>query len=246
MGQNKSKVALITGGARRIGAAIATRLHQAGYRVAIHAWQSKQAALDLCAELNQRRPNSAQTYFADLSDPNTPTRLIQAVLDWGTRLDVLVHNASQFIPTQTMQDASEHWHALFTINVQAPHFLSLAAQPHLAAQEGAITYITDIHAATPLKGYSVYCQTKAALTMQMLAFAKNFAPQIRVNAVAPGAIIWPEGDNALPPSIQNKIIRDTPLQKHGHPHDIADAVLALIQHSFITGQTLKVDGGRSL
>ncbi len=246
MNHENTKVALITGAARRIGATLAIRLHHAGYRILIHAHRAKQEASALQAELNHLRPHSAHVYFADLKDPNTPAALIHETLHWAGRLDCLIHNASQFIQTNNALSAKEIWEHLFTINVQAPYFLSHAAQAPLAEQNGTIIYITDIHALTPLKGYDVYCQTKAALTMQMLAFAKTFAPKIRVNAVAPGAIMWPEGDNKISDKTKKQIIESTLLQKHGHPDYIAQAVLALIQNPFITGQTLKVDGGRSL
>lgn len=239
------KVVLITGGARRIGAVIAEQFHHAGYRVFIHAHRSKNEANALCERFNQTRPHSAQTFFADLADPNTPTNLINAVIDWAGQLDCLVHNASQFIPDHALSDLTR-WQTLFTINVQTPYFLSQVARPHLAKQRGSMMYITDIHAHTPLRDYSVYCQTKAALHMQMLSLAKSFAPDIRVNGVEPGAMLWPEGENTLSTEIKHKIIQETPLQTHGDPQYIAQAILALVENPFITGASLKVDGGRSL
>jgi pteridine reductase len=246
MDQQNKKVALITGAARRIGATLAKQLHEAGYRILIHAHRAKQEATELQDHLNHLRPNSAHVYFADLQDTHAPAVLIDETLNWAGRLDCLVHNASQFIQTEDAASAATAWHRLFSVNVEAPYFLSHAAAPHLAKQNGEIIYITDIHAFSSLKGYDVYCQTKAALTMQMLAFAKALAPKVRVNAVAPGAIMWPEAENTLAAQTKKQIIAATPLQKHGHPDYIAQAVLTLIQNPFITGQTLKVDGGRSL
>lgn len=246
MKHEKNKVALITGAARRIGATLAQQLHHAGYRILIHAHHSKQEATALKEKLNQLRPHSAHVFFADLTDLATPASLIQETLDWAGRLDCLIHNASRFTKTNNAISAKEAWAHLFAVNVEAPYFLSHAAQASLAKHHGTIIYITDIHATTPLKGYDVYCQTKAALTMQMLALAKTFAPNIRVNAIAPGAIMWPEGENMLSDKLKKEIIKSTLLKQHGHPEYIAQAVLTLIQNPFITGQILKVDGGRSL
>ena len=148
--------------------------------------------------------------------------------------------------TELTSFASNDWNVLFDIHVKAPFLLSLAARPLLAKQSGAIINITDIHAETPLKGYSVYCQSKAALEMQTKSLARELAPEIRVNAIAPGAIIWPEHSNTLNAETQEKIITKIPLKKHGAPEYVAKAVLALAANSYITGQILKVDGGRSL
>lgn len=241
-----SPVALITGSARRIGAAIAKHLHQAGYCVAIHAHHSKEEAHVLCASLNQLRTGSAEVFFADLLDPKAPETLILDTLNWAERLDLLVNNASCFIRTDDSHFDAKIWETLFTLNVNVPYALSLAARPHLRKQKGSIINLTDIHAHHPLTDYSVYCQSKAALTMQTLALAKAFAPEVRVNAVAPGAIAWPEGENTLSLETKAKIIKQTPLKQHGSPLHIAEAVLMLAQHTFITGQILKVDGGRSL
>lgn len=235
--------ALITGAARRIGAVIAARLHQAGYGVIIHANQSQAKAEQLCKHLNQLRPNSASCCFADLLDPHAPETLIEAALAWAGRLDVLVNNASCFMRTD---EVTEDWDTTFHLNVRAPHALSQAARPYLKTQQGVIINLSDIHATLPLKGYAVYCQSKAALNLQTLTLAKAFAPDIRVNAVAPGAIAWPEGDNTLSAEIRQKIVESTPLKRHGSPQDIAEAVLWLAQQTFITGQILSVDGGRSI
>lgn len=239
-------VALITGAARRIGAEIARFLHQAGFSVIIHYHQSAKEAHTLTETLNQEIKDSALTLSADLTQKKACEKLITEAFTWKNRLDVLVNNASCFIRTDLNQARDEDWTKLFTTNVQAPFWLSLKAYPHLAEHQGCIINITDTHADKPLKGYAAYCQSKAALTMQTKALACELAPDVRVNAVAPGAIAWPEGDNALSKTVQEKIIAQTPLKRHGEPHYIAQGVLALIQNPFITGVTLRVDGGRTL
>ena len=245
MNHKNKQVALVSGAGRRIGAAIAYHLHQAGYRVAIHCHHSLSAAEELAKKMNQERPNSAFVLKADLGQKDACVKLIHATLDWGLQLNVLINNASVFerTPTDPLDDA--HWDNMFRVNVRAPFLLSHTAYPHLAQQQGAIINITDIHAQTPLKDYPVYCQSKAALSMQTKALSREFAPAVRVNAIAPGAIAWPEGENALPSTIQQTILEKTPLKRHGEPLFIAKAVLALIENPFITGQTLSVDGGRS-
>ncbi|WP_419419673.1 pteridine reductase [Legionella sp. D16C41] len=240
------RVALITGAARRIGAAIAQELHQAGFQIAIHCHHSINEAQLLVNFLNNMRKESAAVYQADLSKPSECIDLVTQVVQWQGKLDVLINNASGFKQTDIRDPGLEDWQALFSVNVQAPFLLSLKAYPHLSLQQGVIINITDIHADKPLRGYAVYCQTKAALAMQTKALAKEFAPTVRVNAVAPGAIIWPEKENALTPKIQEHIIENTLLKRHGDPRFIAQAVLALIDNPFITGQILNIDGGRSI
>jgi pteridine reductase len=231
---------LITGAARRIGAAIATHLHQAGFCIIIHCHQSLQEAHQLADELNIKRANSAHVYSADLCVFNDIQALIAYAIKCTGRLDGLVNNASVF--EKDVRD----WDRLFNTNVKAPFLLSHAAYPYLATTKGCIINITDTHATRPLRGYSVYCQTKSALQMQTQALASEFAPLVRVNAVAPGAILWPESANALNIKQQQHIIAQTPLKCHGNPVFIAQAVLALMSNPFITGQTLAVDGGRGL
>lgn len=246
MSQNNkqaNRVALVTGAARRIGAEIATQLHRAGFKVIIHCNQSQQDAQKLVEKLNSLRENSAATLTANLMQTDTIVELINNAFNWAKRLDLLVNNASIFL-----KDTPEktEWDALFITNAKAPFLLSHAAYPHLAVHQGAIINITDIHAKKTLKNYSAYCQSKAALAMQTLVLAKEFAPKVRVNAVAPGATIWPELGNELTSEIQEKIIARTPLKRHGDPAFIAQAVLALVENPFITGQTLSVDGGQEI
>ncbi len=241
-----ARVAIITGSGRRIGAAIAQYLHHAGFRVIIHCHHSHSAAHALANDMNRHRPDSALVIVADLAIKKSANTIINESIKWAGQLDLLVNNASVFVstPHDALDDA--HWDTLFTINVKAPFWLSHLAYPHLAAQHGSIINITDIHAERPLKGYSAYCQSKATLTMQTKSLAREFAPAVRVNAIAPGAIAWPEHDNALSEALQQNIIAKTPLKQHGDPAYIAQAVLSIADNPFITGQTLAVDGGRGL
>ena len=240
------RVALVTGAARRIGAAIVERLHQAGFNVVIHCHESKQDADVLSKKLNQIRSNSACVLVADLSLKYNTCALIKQAIAWQGRLDVLVNNASCFIKTPAGDIDEAAWDMLWVTNVKSPYWLSEAARICLAEHEGSIINITDIHAEKALSDYAVYSQTKAALKMQTEALAREYAPEIRVNAVAPGAIAWPEGKNALSPEIRAQIISKTLLKKHGEPKWVAEAVLSLILNEFMTGQTLRVDGGRSI
>lgn len=233
-------VAVVTGGARRIGAAIVTLLHAQGYKVLIHCRHSMEDAKALALALNQNKPDSVRVLQKELRDDDAAKALVKAISEWTGRLDLLVNNASIF------KRGENDWQELFDIHVKVPMLLSKAFQPLLANQQGSIINITDIHAQRPLKDYAMYCQSKAALEMQTKALAREFAPEIRVNAVAPGAIMWPEDENSLSLEAKQKIIERTPLQKHGNPKYIAEAVLALANNQFITGQILNVDGGRSL
>jgi len=239
------KVALVTGSGRRIGAAIIRCLHGAGYRVAIHCHKSITEAQELAHCLNTQRKNSAAVFSQDLEAADAAKQLIQAVSLWGLRLDLLVNNASMFLKTD-FQPQMQQFAQLFHLNVHIPYLLSVEARPYLKHTQGSIVNITDIHAQKPLREYSLYCQTKAALAMQTQSLALEWAPTIRVNAVAPGAIAWPEQENTLSEDARNKIIAKIPLQHHGDPRYIAQAVLALAENPYITGQTINVDGGRSI
>lgn len=249
MNQTKSsvnKVALVTGAARRTGAAIVQKLHAAHYNVIIHCRQSISDAHALAAELNHLRNNSAVVMVEDLMHDTASASLIQKSIDWQGRLDVLVNNASNFLKDPVDDADFAHWQTSFRLNAEVPWRLSLAAKEALKQHQGVIINLTDIHAQTPLTGYAVYCQSKAALRLQTKALARAFAPDIRVNAVAPGATVWPEGDNQLSETQKKAIIEKTALKKAGHPEYIAQAVLSLIKNPYITGQELKVDGGRSI
>lgn len=237
-----AKGALITGAARRIGAEIAKSLHAKGYHIALHCFQSLEEGRALVDQFNRIRSDSAQLFVFDLSDEHHCQQLIDATVKWKIP-SVLVNNASVFIKDSEAKDF-DTWLRLFSVNVRAPYLLSQGLSPYLSETSGNIINITDIHAQTPLKEYSIYCQTKAALSLQTKAFAKELAPHVKVNAIAPGAIMWPEHHNVLPEKIQENIVSKTLLKRHGHPQYIAEMVLSLIQNPFITGQEIKVDGGR--
>lgn len=247
MQKNSQKVALITGAARRIGAEIASLLHHAGFNVVLHYNSSAKEAEKLCATLNEKRQFSAIVLRADLQEVDSlPALVNEAVNTWG-RLDVLVNNASRYYKTGIGEITEYSWGELMNTNLKAPLFLSQAAAPHLAKTQGCIINITDIHGEKPVRDYIVYCLSKAGLIMLTKVLAKEFGPNIRVNGVSPGAIIWPEGQNALSVEMKEKIISRTALHKSGDPEAIAKAVLYLVKDAdYVTGHTLIVDGGRLL
>lgn len=246
MTTTKSKVALITGAARRVGAEISKTLHQQGYKVLIHYHQSAAEAIALAAQLNQQRNHSALALQGDFNEFQSYQSIIeQGGNHWG-RLDVLVNNASQFFPTPPGNTTEQQWHTLFNTNAKYAFFLSEAAMPWLKQSQGNIINITDIYASFPLKHYSVYSMAKASLRMMTQALALDYAPEIRVNAVAPGVTIWPEGDNHLSDDDKQKVLAKIPLQHMGKPELIANAILFLLNTDHITGQTITLDGGRSV
>jgi len=239
------KVILVTGAARRIGAAIVTRLHENGARVAIHYRGSGDEAEDLASRFNSVRAHSAVAIQADLMDVASLPLLISTVIDWGGRLDGLVNNASSFYPTPVGRIDEEQWDELLGSNLKAPLFLSQAAASHLCDSSGAIVNIVDIHVQRPLRDHSVYGAAKAGLAMLTRSLAKDLAPEVRVNGVAPGAILWPE--NGITESVQQSILDQIPLQRAGTPEDIAGCVLYLLKDAtYVTGQIIPVDGGRSI
>ena len=239
------KVALITGAARRIGAEIARQLHDAGASVAIHYRGSVDEAAALAASLNAERDNSAAVFQADLLETGRLGDLVDAVAGWHGRLDVLVNNASSFYPTPIGTITEEHWDDLVGSNLKAPLFLTQAAAPLLRASGGVIVNIVDIHALRPLRDHPVYGPAKAGLGMLTRALAKDLAPEIRVNGVAPGAILWPEGE--MTDAAKQSILQQVPLGVAGSPEDIAGCVLFLVRDAtYVTGQIISVDGGRSV
>jgi len=239
------KVLLITGAARRIGAAIATKLHQSGANVAIHYRGSADAAAALAQEFNAQRPDSASSFAADLVDTASLPKLVDEVAArWG-RLDILVNNASKFYPTPPGEITESHWDDLIGSNLKAPLFLSQAALPELRKTNGTIINIVDIHARRPLKNHTVYGPAKAGLAMLTRSLAKDLAPEVRVNGVSPGAIIWPE--NGMNDATKDTILEQIPLARAGDPDDIAGCVLYLARDAtYVTGQIIAVDGGRSI
>ncbi len=239
------KSALVTGGARRVGAAIVRRLHAAGASVLIHYRDSETDAARLEAELNAARPKSALRAKADLLAPVAPRALVSAALDAFGRLDILVNNASSFFPVALGAIEASPWEELIGSNLRAPLFIAQAAAAELARREGAIVNIVDIHADRPLKGYPLYSVAKGGLAALTRSLALELAPKVRVNGVAPGAIAWPE-DGQFPPAERERIVATTPLGRTGSPEDIAQAVHFLACAPFVTGQIVAVDGGRSL
>ena len=242
-----TKVALITGAARRIGAAIAIQLHRVGYNLILHYHHSKKEAETLCSSFNQRRSHSAVLFEAELRDITKLPRLVESAAgEWG-RLDVLVNNASCFRKTPLGQVAEKDWDELMDANLKAPFFLSQLASPYLAKTEGCIINLADIHVERPFRDYSVYCISKAGIVALTRILAKELGPTIRVNAISPGMMMWPEGENTLSDHLQQKIINEAVLKRIGRPQDIAKAVLLFAREAaYITGQVLAVDGGRLL
>jgi len=241
----QGKTALVTGAARRIGAAIARRLHWAGANVVLHYRGAEAEAGRLEAELNAARAASALKVKADLLAPIAPRALLGAALERFGRLDLLINNASTFYPTAVGSIEPGHWEELIGSNLRAALFLAQEAAPQLAKNCGAIVNIADIHAERPLKGYLVYSVAKAGLVALTRALALELAPEVRVNAIAPGAIAWPE-DGQFEPRERERIVAATPLARIGSPEEIARAVHFLATAPFVTGQVLAVDGGRSL
>ena len=242
----QGKVALITGGARRVGAASARLLHAAGANLMIHYRASADDARALQDELNAVRADSVALIQADLLDiAGLPSLIHQTVATFGG-LDVLLNNASSFYPTPVGDITEKDWTDLMGSNLKAPMFLSQAAAPELKKRRGCIINITDIHADRPMKSYVVYSVAKAGLVGLTKSLARELAPEVRVNGIAPGPIMWPEGDSNFDEVSRQRIVSHTMLKRAGDPHDIALAVrfFAMDTH-YVTGQILAVDGGRS-
>jgi pteridine reductase len=239
------KTALITGGARRIGAVIARTLHQAGMNLALHYRASAAAAAALQEELHRQRPDSIILLQADLQDTaGLPVLVEQTVARWG-RLDLLVNNASNFYPTPLGTATETQWDELMASNLKAPFFLAQAVAPWLQAVQGSIINMLDIYAQRPLENYPIYCAAKAGLAMLTQSLARELAPAVRVNGIAPGAILWPE--DGLSETAQAQLLSRIPLRRRGDPEDIARTLLFLVRDGrYITGQIFTVDGGRTL
>jgi pteridine reductase len=241
----RDQVVLITGGARRVGAEIARTLHAAGANILIHYRSSAAAAIALADQFNRERPHSAAIHAAHLADAEAPEKLVAATLLEYGRLDILINNASSFYPTPVGQITPPQWDDLIGSNLKAPLFLAQAAAPSLARQRGLIINMIDIHALRPLKGHPVYSIAKAGLAMLTRALARELGPDIRVNGIAPGPVLWPEGN--LDEELKTEIIAKTALKRHGTPQDVARTALFLAKDApYITGQIIAVDGGRSL
>jgi pteridine reductase len=240
----QGKVVLITGGAKRVGAATCRRLHSAGANLMLHYRVSAGEARLLQAELNHQRKDSVALIQADLLDTaKLPAMVEQTVHSFG-RLDALINNASSFFQTPVGEITAAAWEDLIGTNLRAPLFLSQAAAPALKKAQGAIVNITDIHAERPLKNYVVYSVAKAGLVGLTRSLARELAPEVRVNAVAPGPILWPD-DDTFDELSRQRIISHTPLKREGTPEDIAKAVhFLLAEATYVTGETINVDGGR--
>ncbi len=243
-GDLAGKTALITGSARRIGACIADHLHRAGMNLVLHHRASSAEAEALCADFNQRRPGSASTVGADLMRTAALPKLVDHTVSCFGGLDALINNASTFYPTPVGAVTEHQWEDLMGANLKAPFFLSQAAAPALGLRNGTIVNIVDIYADRPLDEHPVYSAAKAGLAMLTRSLARELGPEIRVNGVSPGAILWPE--QAQSSDDQTRILNRTPLARCGEPADIARAVhFLLAQAPYITGQIIAVDGGRS-
>ena len=243
----QGKVVLVTGGAKRVGAAICRRLHAAGALLAVHYRSSEQEALDMQKVLNKLRPKSAAMFQADLLEQKDLPQLVHKVIKKFGRLDALVNNASSFYATPLADIDEQQWRDLLGTNLRAPLFLAQAAATELRRQHGCIVNIVDIHAERPMYGHLLYSVAKAGLVALTKGLAQELAPQVRVNAVAPGVIIWPEGEAWTDLEQRRKIVAHTLLKREGEPDDIARTVAFLIHDApYITGQVIAVDGGRSI
>ncbi|MBK1886115.1 MULTISPECIES: pteridine reductase [Marinobacter] len=240
-------VALITGSAHRLGARTAQILQERGWNIAIHYRNREDQAHSLAESMNQQRPNSAVALQADLSNITDIRRLgTEAAAQWG-RLDALVNNASVFYPNPTPEATEDDWDSIMHTNLKAPFFLLQACLPALRASSGSVVNLIDIYSEKPLADHPLYCASKAGLAALTRSWAKDLAPEVRVNGVSPGAILWPEGDAAVDVGYQSIILAKTPLNRTGTPDDIARTIVFLLAEApFITGQIISVDGGRSL
>ncbi len=239
-----NKTALITGAANRLGARTARTLHQNGANLIIHYRQSAQAADALVDELNQQRPASAIAHAADLSVPSDLQGLSERACAEFEGLDILINNASTFYPTPFGKISPDDWDDLFASNLKAPLFLSQACYPALKQKRGCIINMVDIYAQKPLNHHSVYCSAKAANQMLVKSLALELAPEVRVNGIAPGAILWPEHDGNA--EAQQALLKQVPLKRCGSPKSISETALFLACNDYITGEIIHVDGGRLL
>ncbi len=239
------KVALITGAAHRIGAEIVRTLHAAGMDTAIHYRNSEAAALALKQELEQSRPDSVLLLQADLADTTSTPAMINKIHRWRARLDLLINNASSFYPTPVDESTEQQWDELMASNLKAPFFLAQAAAEILRQNRGSIINLIDIHAERPLKGYPIYSIAKAGNAMLVKSLARELGPEVRVNGIAPGVILWPEVE--IEEQAKTETLARTALEDSGNPQDIARTLLFLARDAgYITGQIINVDGGRTI
>jgi pteridine reductase len=241
------RVALVTGGAKRVGAAICRLLHARGANLMLHHRASVSEARALQHELNTRRADSVALIQADLLNGASLPDLVKTTLGRFGRLDMLINNASSFFPSPIGEITEKTWDDLVGTNLKAPLFLSQAAAPELRRRHGCIVNIVDIHAEFPMKNYLVYTVAKGGLLALTRSLARELGPEVRVNGVAPGAILWPEGDEWGDELSRQRIVNQTALKRIGEPDDIAKAVDYLVSAApYVTGQVIAVDGGRSI
>lgn len=240
-------VALVTGAAHRLGAQTARTLHERGWNLVIHYRSREEQANSLVAQMNRQRPDSACVLQADLSQTAGVYRLASdAMAHWG-RLDALVNNASVFYPTPTAGATEDDWDTILNTNLKAPFFLVQACLSELRRNHGSVVNLIDIYSERPIDDHPLYCASKAGLAALTRSWAKDLAPEVRVNGVSPGAILWPDGEAEMDQCAQQAILQKTPLARTGNPDDIAETIAFLICDApFITGQIIAVDGGRSL
>jgi pteridine reductase len=240
-------VVLITGAARRIGAEMAQTFHRKGFDVALHYNRSAQEADALAQTLNTARENSSATFQAELTDVSAVKAMAKAVFQWRKKLNVLINNASSFYPTELASANEEQWDDLIGSNLKGPYFLCQSVAQQLSESQGSIINIADIYAKSPLKDYSIYCIAKAGNVMLTKSLAKELAPEVRVNGIAPGVILWPNTDDQMSEKIKHNVIDSVPLGRTGSTADIAQLAFFLAtQDSYTTGQIITVDGGSSL
>lgn len=241
----QNKTILITGGAKRIGRQMAITLHAAGHNIIVHYRSSAGEANALVADLNAKRPSSAVAIQGELLDTRAIPRLVSEAVKVFNGLDVLINNASTFYPTPIEIIEEDFWNDLVGSNLKAPAFMVKACVPHLRKNNGCIINIVDIHARRPMANHPIYCSAKAGLEMLTKSLARDLAPSIRVNAVSPGAILWPEDDSGM--AEQEDVLKQIPMKRMGKPKDVASLAQFLIDEAeYITGQVIAVDGGRSV
>ena len=243
--EKKIKYALITGAAKRIGASISRNIHQAGYNVGIHYNSSKKDAKQLYDELNAKRMGSAQIFKADITQISDAKNLVNSFIRWSGKVDLLINNASSFYPTPIGGITEKNWNDLIGTNLKGPLFICQEASVSLRENKGSIINLIDIHIKSPPKDHAVYIAAKAGLEILTRSLARDLAPEVRVNGISPGAILWPEGE--LDAATKDKILDSIPLKRKGNPQDISDCVLFLVNSaSYISGQIISVDGGKSI
>ena len=244
---DNAPVALITGAAHRLGAQTATELHHKGWTVIIHYRSREEQARALADSLNAQRSDSAFMVQGDLEQMDDISRIARQAVSFTGRLDGLVNNASAFFPTPVSEASEGDWNTLMNANLKAPFFLVQACLPALRQQRGGVVNMIDIYAERPLEDHPIYCASKAGLAALTRSLAKDLAPDIRVNGVSPGAILWPEQEDAMVQEHKDRILGKTPLQRTGDPTDIARTIAFLLCDApYITGHIIPVDGGRSL